>query len=149
MRCAASPHQSTERPRLHQPVCHLDGECRRPRCQFGSKRNAAVGPTRNALAQIRDSSCNYEAFMNILKLTDKPAELEAVKDKVAEELQYLRSLDTAGDGEHPVFLVRWKTRVVNVKPCPLPLLCCLCFSIFRHQCHQEPDKQSSVCKEGV
>lgn len=36
--------------------------------------------------------------MNILKLTDKPAELEAVKDKVAEELQYLRSLDTAGDG---------------------------------------------------
>ncbi|XP_077362517.1 sorting nexin-13 isoform X3 [Festucalex cinctus] len=46
---------------------------------------------------IRDSSCNYEAFMNILKLTDKPAELEAVKDKVMEELQYLRSLDTAGD----------------------------------------------------
>ena len=38
--------------------------------------------------------------MNILKLTDKPAELEAVKDKVLEELQYLRSLDTAGDGEH-------------------------------------------------
>ncbi|XP_017576448.1 sorting nexin-13 isoform X1 [Pygocentrus nattereri] len=46
---------------------------------------------------LRDSSCNYEAFMNILKLTDKPAELEAVKDKVLEELQYLRSLDTAGD----------------------------------------------------
>ncbi|XP_061598646.1 sorting nexin-13 isoform X2 [Cololabis saira] len=46
---------------------------------------------------IRDSSCNYEAFMNILKLTDKPAELEAVKDKVLEELQFLRSLDTAGD----------------------------------------------------
>ncbi|KAL0962049.1 hypothetical protein UPYG_G00335070 [Umbra pygmaea] len=46
---------------------------------------------------IRDSSCNYEAFMNILKLTDKVAELEAVKDKVLEELQYLRSLDTAGD----------------------------------------------------
>ncbi|MED6272560.1 sorting nexin 13 [Characodon lateralis] len=46
---------------------------------------------------IRDSSCNYEAFMNILKLTDKPAELEAVKGKVLEELQYLRSLDTAGD----------------------------------------------------
>ncbi|KAM8883123.1 sorting nexin-13 isoform 2-T2 [Synchiropus picturatus] len=46
---------------------------------------------------IRDTSCNYEAFMNILKLTDKPAELEAVKDKVLEELQYLRSLDTAGD----------------------------------------------------
>lgn len=37
--------------------------------------------------------------MNILKLTDKPSELEAVKDKVLEELQYLRSLDTAGDGE--------------------------------------------------
>lgn len=36
--------------------------------------------------------------MNILKLTDKPPELEAVKDKVLEELQYLRSLDTAGDG---------------------------------------------------
>lgn len=36
--------------------------------------------------------------MNILKLTDKPPELEAVKDKVVEELQYLRSLDTAGDG---------------------------------------------------
>uniref|UniRef100_A0A8C9ZXH2 Sorting nexin 13 n=1 Tax=Sander lucioperca TaxID=283035 RepID=A0A8C9ZXH2_SANLU len=48
--------------------------------------------------EIRDSSCNYEAFMNILKLTDKPPELEAVKDKVLEELQYLRSLDTAGDG---------------------------------------------------
>ncbi|XP_028978585.1 sorting nexin-13 isoform X5 [Esox lucius] len=46
---------------------------------------------------IRDSSCNYEAFMNILKLTDKVAELEAVKDKALEELQYLRSLDTAGD----------------------------------------------------
>ncbi|KAM6959521.1 sorting nexin-13 isoform 3-T3 [Aplochiton taeniatus] len=46
---------------------------------------------------IRDSSCNYEAFMNILKLTDKVSELEAVKDKVLEELQYLRSLDTAGD----------------------------------------------------
>uniref|UniRef100_A0A3Q3NCZ5 Sorting nexin 13 n=1 Tax=Labrus bergylta TaxID=56723 RepID=A0A3Q3NCZ5_9LABR len=41
--------------------------------------------------------CNYEAFMNILKLTDKPSELESVKDKVMEELQYLRSLDTAGD----------------------------------------------------
>lgn len=36
--------------------------------------------------------------MNILKLTDKVAELEAVKDKVVEELQYLRSLDTGGDG---------------------------------------------------
>ncbi|KTG36999.1 hypothetical protein cypCar_00034681 [Cyprinus carpio] len=46
---------------------------------------------------IRDSSCNYEAFLNILKLTDKVAELEAVKDKVLEELQYLRSLDTGGD----------------------------------------------------
>uniref|UniRef100_A0A8C9RN71 Sorting nexin 13 n=1 Tax=Scleropages formosus TaxID=113540 RepID=A0A8C9RN71_SCLFO len=46
---------------------------------------------------IRDSSANYEAFMTILKLTDRPAELEAVKDKVMEELQYLRSLDTAGD----------------------------------------------------
>ncbi|XP_055732579.1 sorting nexin-13-like isoform X1 [Salvelinus fontinalis] len=46
---------------------------------------------------IRDSSCNYEAFMNILKLTDKVSELEAVKDKALEELQHLRSLDTAGD----------------------------------------------------
>uniref|UniRef100_A0A672NLI5 Sorting nexin 13 n=1 Tax=Sinocyclocheilus grahami TaxID=75366 RepID=A0A672NLI5_SINGR len=46
---------------------------------------------------IRDSSCNYEAFLNILKLTDKAAELEAVRDKVLEELQYLRSLDTGGD----------------------------------------------------
>ena len=54
--------------------------------------------------QIRDSSCNYEAFMNILKLTDKPAELEAVKDKVLEELQYLRSLDTAGDGGLSLFI---------------------------------------------
>ncbi|XP_076865996.1 sorting nexin-13 isoform X2 [Brachyhypopomus gauderio] len=46
---------------------------------------------------IRDSSCDYEAFMTILKLTDNPTELEAVKDKVLEELQYLRSLDTVGD----------------------------------------------------
>ncbi|XP_016428389.1 sorting nexin-13-like [Sinocyclocheilus rhinocerous] len=51
----------------------------------------------NILSLIRDSSCNYEAFLNILKLTDKAAELEAVKDKVLEELQYLRSLDTGGD----------------------------------------------------
>ena len=44
--------------------------------------------------------------MNILKLTDKPTELEAVKDKVLEELQYLRSLDTAGDGKHRLAHVR-------------------------------------------
>lgn len=44
--------------------------------------------------------------MNILKLTDKPAELEAVKDKVLEELQFLRSLDTAGDGGHSLFSFR-------------------------------------------
>lgn len=64
-------------------------------------------------AQIRDSSCNYEAFMNILKLTDKPSELEAVKDKVAEELQYLRSLDTAGDGAQqlPSFFQRSQMRL--------------------------------------
>lgn len=43
--------------------------------------------------------------MNILKLTDKPTELEAVKDKVLEELQYLRSLDTAGDGGRSLFLI--------------------------------------------
>lgn len=41
--------------------------------------------------------------MNILKLTDKPAELEAVRDKVLEELQFLRSLDTAGDGGRSLF----------------------------------------------
>ncbi|XP_078233295.1 sorting nexin-13 isoform X3 [Pogona vitticeps] len=46
---------------------------------------------------IRDSICNYEAFMNIVKVSDKIGELEAVRDKAAEELQYLRSLDTAGD----------------------------------------------------
>ncbi|KAI1902512.1 hypothetical protein AGOR_G00045520 [Albula goreensis] len=46
---------------------------------------------------LRESSCNYEAFMTILKLTDRPDELEAVRDKVLEELQFLRSLDTAGD----------------------------------------------------
>ncbi|TKC50435.1 hypothetical protein EI555_002639, partial [Monodon monoceros] len=47
--------------------------------------------------RIRDSNCNYEAFMNIIKLSDNIGELEAVRDKAAEELQYLRSLDTAGD----------------------------------------------------
>uniref|UniRef100_A0A4W3HDZ7 Sorting nexin 13 n=1 Tax=Callorhinchus milii TaxID=7868 RepID=A0A4W3HDZ7_CALMI len=46
---------------------------------------------------IRDTNCNYEAFMNVIKLSDKVAELEAVRDKAAEELQYLRSLDTVGD----------------------------------------------------
>ncbi|XP_074051530.1 sorting nexin-13 isoform X4 [Macrotis lagotis] len=46
---------------------------------------------------IRDSNCNYEAFMNIIKLSDNVGELEAVRDKAMEELQYLRSLDTAGD----------------------------------------------------
>ncbi|XP_061442078.1 sorting nexin-13 isoform X2 [Rhineura floridana] len=46
---------------------------------------------------IRDSICNYEAFMNIIKVSDNVGELEAVRDKAAEELQYLRSLDTAGD----------------------------------------------------
>ncbi|XP_054846839.1 sorting nexin-13 isoform X2 [Eublepharis macularius] len=46
---------------------------------------------------IRDSVCSYEAFMNIIKLSDNVGELEAVRDKAAEELQYLRSLDTAGD----------------------------------------------------
>ncbi|XP_066483508.1 sorting nexin-13 isoform X2 [Tiliqua scincoides] len=46
---------------------------------------------------IRDSICNYEAFMNIIKVNDNIGELEAVRDKAAEELQHLRSLDTAGD----------------------------------------------------
>lgn len=36
--------------------------------------------------------------MNIVKVSDKVGELEAVRDKATEELQYLRSLDTAGDG---------------------------------------------------
>ena len=53
----------------------------------------------NFIFQIRDSNCNYEAFMNIIKLSDNIGELEAVRDKAAEELQYLRSLDTAGDGK--------------------------------------------------
>lgn len=86
--------------------------------------------------------------MNILKLTDKPSELEAVKDKVAEELQYLRSLDTAGDGAD--FLPKES----NVTPLVIVNLCSLLRVVFvslsfRHQCHQEPDKQSTVCKEGV
>ncbi|XP_069814903.1 sorting nexin-13 isoform X4 [Dendropsophus ebraccatus] len=46
---------------------------------------------------IHDSNCNYEAFMNVIKLSDNIGELEAVRDKAAEELQYLRSLDTVGD----------------------------------------------------
>lgn len=36
--------------------------------------------------------------MNIIKLSDNIGELEAVRDLAAEELQYLRSLDTADDG---------------------------------------------------
>lgn len=43
--------------------------------------------------------------MNIIKLSDNIGELEAVRDKAAEELQYLRSLDTAGDGN----LFKYKT----------------------------------------
>ena len=35
--------------------------------------------------------------MNIIKLSDNIGELEAVRSKAAEELQYLRSLDTAGN----------------------------------------------------
>ncbi|XP_053570100.1 sorting nexin-13 isoform X1 [Bombina bombina] len=46
---------------------------------------------------IRDSNCNYEAFMNVIKLSDNIGELEAVRDKSVEELQYLRSLDTGGE----------------------------------------------------
>ncbi|KAE8596405.1 hypothetical protein XENTR_v10016090 [Xenopus tropicalis] len=46
---------------------------------------------------IHDFSCNYEAFMNVIKLSGNISELEAVRDKAAEELQYLRSLDTVGD----------------------------------------------------
>ncbi|XP_044151728.1 sorting nexin-13 isoform X2 [Bufo gargarizans] len=49
------------------------------------------------LWMIHDSNCNYEAFMNVIKLSDNIRELEAVRDKAAEELQFLRSLDTVGD----------------------------------------------------
>ena len=35
--------------------------------------------------------------MNIIKLSDNIGELEAVRSKAAEKLQYLRSLDTAGN----------------------------------------------------
>ncbi|XP_043921495.1 LOW QUALITY PROTEIN: sorting nexin-13 [Protopterus annectens] len=48
---------------------------------------------------IREFNCNYEAFMNIIKLSDRVEELEAVKDKAVEELHYLRSLDTSGNDE--------------------------------------------------
>lgn len=67
--------------------------------------------------------------MNILKLTDKPAELEAVKDKVVEELQYLRSLDTAGDGGD-FGRPRPAAAAANVKLCSPLLPCCLCFSVL-------------------
>ena len=51
--------------------------------------------------------------MTILKLTDKTFELEAVKDKVLEELQYLRSLDTAGDGTHTHTHTHTQTQTVT------------------------------------
>lgn len=113
--CAPSSDQPAEWPRLYQPVCYLDGEIWQiysPDLLFNVWIVVKLYKNNQISAfciyckpacvsvQIRDSSCNYEAFMNILKLTDKPAELEAVKDKVLEELQYLRSLDTAGDGGH-------------------------------------------------
>lgn len=41
--------------------------------------------------------------MNVIKLSDNVGELEAVRDKAGEELQYLRSLDTAGDGQYFYF----------------------------------------------
>lgn len=87
--------------------------------------------------------------MNILKLTDKPPELEAVKDKVLEELQYLRSLDTAGDGGRSHFLTEIHThesnlsgviRKVWLNKCTLPIPLDVFVSLsFRHQCDQEPD----------
>lgn len=86
--------------------------------------------------------------MNILKLTDKPPELEAVKDKVVEELQYLRSLDTAGDGGLSLFLYVLNQHLqlaLSMHGC-YGLNVCFC---FRHQCDQEPDKQSYVCEESV
>lgn len=46
--------------------------------------------------------------MNIIKLSDNIGELEAVKDKASEELQYLRSLDTAGDGQCCIVLQNMK-----------------------------------------
>ena len=51
------------------------------------------------LWMICDSDWKYEDFINIIKLSDNIGELEAVRSKAAEELQYLRSLDTAGDGK--------------------------------------------------
>lgn len=75
--------------------------------------------------------------MNILKLTDKPSELEAVKDKVVEELQYLRSLDTAGDGgdfgrprPREFCCTRREAQSVNIKLCSPLLPCYLCFSVL-------------------
>lgn len=62
--------------------------------------------------------------MNILKLTDQPAELEAVKDMVMEELQYLRSLDTAGDGGRRVARGYHK---VQINPGLMSLASLLCF----------------------
>jgi len=49
------------------------------------------------LWMICDSDWKYEDFINIIKLSDNIGELEAVRSKAAEELQYLRSLDTAGN----------------------------------------------------
>lgn len=46
--------------------------------------------------------------MNIIKVCDNIGELEAVRDKAAEELQHLRSLDTAGDG--------WCLKCYIIKP---------------------------------
>lgn len=46
---------------------------------------------------ICDSDWNYEDFMNIIKLSGNIGELEAVRSKAAEELQYLWPLDTAGN----------------------------------------------------
>lgn len=91
--------------------------------------------------------------MNILKLTDKPAELEAVKDKVLEELQYLRSLDTAGDGGRSLFPHRstdtctqnkFVLRLGKHKAHTFSFAFLSSLDIFvslsyRHQCDQEPD----------
>ncbi|NXF17595.1 SNX13 protein, partial [Rhodinocichla rosea] len=76
---------------------------------------------------IRDSNCNYEAFMNIIKLSDNIGELEAVKDKASEELQYLRSLDTAGDDINTIknqinsllYVIKFKKKPMNPLNCVL------------------------------
>lgn len=46
-------------------------------------------------------------------------------------------------------VVRRKTRIVMLNFAPFFSGVVFVSLSFRHQCNQEPDKQSSVCKEGV